>query len=108
MNILFDECMPRTLRRYLQGHVICTVTEMGWAGIKNGELIKLAETQFDVRITVDKSMKHQQKLESALMGFVVLRAYSNTVNHLKPFASEIIQAIEIAMPGDVIIVDTRT
>jgi len=35
---------------------------MGWESIVNGELIKLAESKFDVLITVDKGMMYQQNL----------------------------------------------
>lgn len=40
MRILLDECMPRRLRRELPGHDVDTVAGMGWAGRKNGELLR--------------------------------------------------------------------
>jgi hypothetical protein len=59
MKILLDECMPRQLKTDLAGHVTRTVVEMGWAGTKNGALLRLAETQFDVFLTVDRRILKQ-------------------------------------------------
>lgn len=53
MKVLLDECLPKKLKRELEGHTIITVPEQGWAGIKNGELLRLAEAEFDVFITID-------------------------------------------------------
>lgn len=45
MRILRDECVPWPLRRVLVGHECNTPSRMGWAGIKNGDLIRQAEEQ---------------------------------------------------------------
>ena len=50
-RILLDECIPRPLAGYLVGHYVRTTPQMGWASIVNGELIKLAATEFDVFVT---------------------------------------------------------
>ena len=49
MNVLIDECAPKALKAFLtkHGHESRTVQEAGWAGKQNGELLKLAEAQFD-------------------------------------------------------------
>jgi len=52
------------LASYLQGHDCRTVTECGWAGRKNGELLSLAESLFDVLLTLDKSVPYQQDVSS--------------------------------------------
>ena len=54
MKILLDECVPRPLARYLEDHQVQTVPQAGWASTVNGPLIRLAESEFDVFITVDK------------------------------------------------------
>lgn len=104
MNVLLDECIPRPLRRSLIGHTVRTVPEMGWASVKNGDLISLAETQFDAMITVDKSMQYQQNLKSARMGFIVLRASSNRLEDLEPLVPDILSALNFVQPGDVIFI----
>ena len=53
MKVLLDENLPRKLADHLKGHECRTVSERGWAGKKNGELLSLAETEFDVLITLD-------------------------------------------------------
>ena len=52
MRILLDECLPKRLKSDLVGHDARTVPEMGWASKQNGELLALAEADFDVFLTV--------------------------------------------------------
>ena len=61
MKILLDECTPAIVKKRLPHRDIHTVQEMGWSGVKNGELLKAAEGLFDVFITTDKNLRHQQK-----------------------------------------------
>ena len=63
MRLLLDECLPKKLKRGLAGHEVKTVPECGWAGCKNGHLLGLAQTQFDVFLTVDRNLSFQQSLE---------------------------------------------
>lgn len=62
MKILLDECVPWPVHQLLLGHDCQPVQRCGWAGIKNGELLRLAETQFDLFITSDQSLRYQQNL----------------------------------------------
>jgi hypothetical protein len=48
MKVLLDENLPRRLASYLTGDECRTVSECGWAGKKNGELLTLADSAFDV------------------------------------------------------------
>lgn len=61
MKILIDECVPRDLKYHLesQSHECLTVQEMGYSGKKNGELLALAENNFDVFLTLDKNLQYQ-------------------------------------------------
>ena len=65
MRLLIDECLPRALKWLLQEHTCRTVQEMGWSGKKNGELLSLAETEFDALLTMDQGFEHQQNLHGA-------------------------------------------
>ncbi|HEX4960928.1 MAG TPA: hypothetical protein VF173_08825 [Thermoanaerobaculia bacterium] len=49
-RVLLDENLPRLLKRELSGHEVRTVAEVGWAGLKNGKLLRLAESEFDIFI----------------------------------------------------------
>jgi predicted nuclease of predicted toxin-antitoxin system len=60
MRVLIDECAPRALKVFLsnEGHECRTVQEAGWSAKQNGELLRLAETAFDVLITVDTNLSY--------------------------------------------------
>ena len=45
MKILFDQGTPAPLRRWLPGHGISTALELGWQTRRNGELLRIAETE---------------------------------------------------------------
>jgi len=60
VKILLDECVDRRLARDLVGHSVSTVPKMDWAGIKNGDLLALAEKEFEAFITVDRKLATQQ------------------------------------------------
>lgn len=53
MRILLDENLDWRLRRELSGHVVDSVPLIGWAGLKNGELLTRANGQYDVFVTMD-------------------------------------------------------
>jgi predicted nuclease of predicted toxin-antitoxin system len=56
LKILLDECLDRRLARELPGHEVAATHQKGWAGIENGELLRLAEKEFDVFLTVDRNL----------------------------------------------------
>ena len=101
MRILLDECMPARLRRNLPGHDVQTVPQAGWASIKNGKLLRLIADsgKFDVFLTVDKNLPQQQKIEELPFAVVVLRAKSNRLADVIPFASELIRRLPEFQPG---------
>jgi len=63
MKVLIDECLPKKLKYALTGHFTQTVPEAGWAAKQNGELLRLAEEEFDVLLTNDQNMERQQNLK---------------------------------------------
>ncbi len=65
---------------------------MGWAGIKNGELMRLAEKEFEIFITVDRNLSYQQNLSEFDLALIVLQAKSNRIQDLLPFADLTIEA----------------
>lgn len=93
MKILLDECLDRRLAKEIIGHEVQTVPQMKWAGVKNGELMRLAETEFDVFITVDRNLSFQQNLPKFNIAVLVLRARSNRLADLQPFAEKIIEIL---------------
>lgn len=64
MRVFLDECVDWRLGREIFGHEVKTARQMGWTTIKNGELLALAATSFDVFITVDRNLSFQQNLSA--------------------------------------------
>jgi hypothetical protein len=59
--------MPRQLRRDLPEFEIRTVQEEGWSAVQNGELLRRASVSFDVLVTADQRLQHQQNIAAASM-----------------------------------------
>ena len=85
MRVLLDECVPRGLRTELSGHEVSTVAEAAWAGVKNGELLRLAATRFDVLLTVDRNFEYQQNVSGVAIAVVVVDVSSNDIAALHPY-----------------------
>jgi len=103
-RVLLDENLPRRLRRDLPGHEVRTVAEEGWRGIENGDLIRRASSTFDVLLTGDQNLVHQQSIAEIALGVVVIETYSLRVGVLGQFATEISEAIDDVEPGEIRIV----
>ena len=73
---------------------------MGWAGIKNGELLTLAEKAFDVFITVDRNLSFQQNLLKFDIAVLVLHATSNRLADLRPLAPKILATLPALKKGE--------
>ena len=104
MKVLIDECAPKALKAFLtkHGHESRTVQEAGWAGKENGELLKLAETQFDVLVTVDTNLRYQQNLKGRRIAIVILDYSSNRLEHLRQYFPACAVAIDKIQPGEII------
>ena len=99
MRVLLDECFPRALRAELPGHEVTTVAEAGWAGVKNGALLQLAATRFEVLLTVDRNLEYQQNFSSLTIAVIVVDAPSNDVEVLRPLMPKVLEALPKARPG---------
>jgi hypothetical protein len=76
--------------------------ECGWAGKKNGELLLLAEPQFDVLLTLDKNIPYQQDLKFGRIAILIVRAPSNRVQDLLPVIPDCLLALQSIEPGRVV------
>lgn len=84
MRLLLDESVPAKLKRHLAAHDVCTVLDMGWSGVQNGNLLALAAADFDAFVTVDKNMPYQQNRSALPLPVFVLDALSNELRYLLP------------------------
>lgn len=105
MKILLDECIPRKLKNRFHGHDCSTVPENGYAGKKNGELLRLAETAgFGVFITLDRGLEYEQNLQGRKIAIVFLRARSSRLADLLPLVSAVLKAVESIRAGGIVTV----
>jgi hypothetical protein len=100
MRVLLDECLPRRLGRELIGHNVRTVPEAGWAGKKNGELLTLARTQFDVLLTIDRGIPYQQDVARSGLAIIALVARSNRLADLQPLVPAALEALSTIQTGE--------
>lgn len=79
MKVLFDQGVPKKLRRHLPEHEIKTAYETGASELENGALLRWAQTGFDVLISTDANIRYQQQLPDYDIALVVLRAFTNAL-----------------------------
>ena len=108
MKVLIDECAPKELKTFFakRRHQSLTVQEAGWAGKQNGELLKLAEANFDFLVTVDTNLRYQQNLEGRKIAIVIIYSSSNRLEHLRQYFPGCISAVEKIKPGEIVQVDS--
>ena len=98
MRVLFDQGTPAPLRHSLLGHGVETAFELGWATLRNGELLAAAEAGgFEVFVTTDRNLKYQQNLTGRTICIVVLSTTSWP--RIRLAAPMVLEAIESASPG---------
>ena len=99
MRVLLDENLPHDLASELTGHDVLTVQGLGWAGIKNTELLQRAEGTVDALLTMDRNIERQQKLDRLSFGVVVIRARSNRIDDLRPLVGILLTTLRTLKPG---------
>lgn len=100
-RLLLDENIPRLFGRWLTGHTFETVQRVGWSGVKNGELLRLAQSDFDVFVTLDRSIPFQQSVAGLDIAVLVVRVRSSRLDHLEPLVVETLEVIAQCRPGTV-------
>lgn len=104
MKVLLDEDLPHNLRLHLPPHDVSTVAYLGWDGMKNGDLLRAAESVgFEVLVTGDKNLSYQQNLKERRIGLVVLSAQDWPT--ISQRFIEIGSAVDQATPGSFQLVD---
>ena len=91
MKLLLDECLPLDFRHSFQDHEAHTAEWAGLKGWKNGELLRAAETAgYEVLITVDQGIPHQQSRADRRIALIVVRAGTNQLDDLLPLVPMIV------------------
>lgn len=103
IKILLDECLPKKLKYRIEelDHAFFTKTtpEMGWTSFTNGELLSVAEEEFNVFITSDKNLSFQQTITTSSIQVVLLKARTNTYEDLFPLVEQLLPVIKAHQPG---------
>lgn len=103
MRVLLDEQLPRRLARELTGHEVRTVQQQGWAGLKNGELLRRpAEAGYEVFITADQNLEFQHNLARSSLFVLVLVAPCNALEDLLPLVPSMLAEMPNAQAGRVV------
>jgi hypothetical protein len=99
MRLRLDEHLPIGLAAEFPGHAVHTVSGRGWIGIKNGELLRRMNGQYDALVTMDRSIEFQQRISTLPFGIVLVRALSNRMQDLRPLVPSILSALDTLKPG---------
>lgn len=105
MRILFDQGTPLPLKEHLPTHSVSTTFELGWSNLKNGELLLVAESSFDLFITTDQQIRYQQNLAGRQLAILVL--LSTSWPKISTHISQISEAIEKIRPGEYVELSVR-
>jgi len=98
--------MPRKLRRDLPEFFIRTAQEQGWSAFQNGDLLRRAAQDFDVLVTIDQRMRHQQNVPLLNIGVVVIEIADTRLVHLRKLVPQIREAIMRVLSGEVAVVSS--
>lgn len=100
MKVLLDHNINPRFARLLPGHQAIHAYRLGWSELVNGELIKRAESEgFDVMITADKNLRHQQNLSNRKLAIIVLDTKRISWPHIEPLAPQVNQVLMEISPG---------
>ena len=98
MRILLDESLPKDIAPLIVGHEVTTVRAAGWSGVKNGKLLALAATKFDLFLTADRNLEHQQNLSALPIAVVVLFVRRTRVQAIEPLIPELLRLLNHLPP----------
>jgi len=106
MRILIDECVDPRVKLIFGDHIVATVHEQGWDALEDGPLLAVAQNEFDVLVTIDRSLEFQQNLSRFQINVIVVHVPKNQLPHYQILKKELLQAVENAMRGKVFHVRT--
>ncbi len=103
MKVLLDENLPHDLRHFLPGHDVYTVAFMGWASLKNGELLRTAGNDgFDVMVTKDSGVAYEQHVPALPIAVVILKSQTNKLDDLLPLVAPMLIALSGLTPRSIV------
>lgn len=109
MRLLIDECLPNRVKFLFAeaGHACLTVREAGFSGKENGELLALADKDFDVLLTIDKNIRHQQNIAGRKIAVLIIRSISSDLEDIRLHVPAALDALRTIRPGQFVEVGNR-
>lgn len=104
MNVLLDHCLDWRLSRSLPGHTIKAAGKLGWGTLKDRALLDRAQTQFDVLVTSDKNLPHQQNLSRFNLAVAILDVPSNRIEDCLPKMPVLLRMLPHLLKGQATII----
>src|SRR5258708_11989275 len=98
MRILIDECVDPRVKPLFGDHSVATVHEQGWDSLEDGPLLTVAQKEFDVPVTIDGTLQHQQNLATFQIAVVVVHVPKNQLPHYQLVQEELLAPTEKARP----------
>jgi predicted nuclease of predicted toxin-antitoxin system len=101
MRVLLDNNIPRRFKQSLKGLDVTHVLDVALAGLKDGPLLDTLVGRYDVLVTMDKSLRHQQNLSGRSFAIVLLRARSNKLRDIQSLEPQLRRQLPFCQPGQV-------
>ncbi len=99
MKLLLDENLPHKIRTLLPGHECLTVRYMGWSGIENGELLRVAQAAgFDALVTNDRGLEYEQNPKALPLAVLILISKDNKRATLEGLVPKLTEALSALVP----------
>lgn len=111
MKVLLDENIDVRFKKAFEDseHEVLTVRDMGWNGIKNGELLrKMSEAAFDILVAVDKNLPYQQNTNQLPVGIFILDVHRNVLPSLLPLVPKLLEKWESPLEKSIFIIKAET
>ena len=108
MRVLLDENLDWRLARYFDSDFqVTNVSEQGWTGKRDSEVLRQASATFDVLVTMDKGIEYQQNISKYAIGIIIISANSSRLQDVQPAMLEVNQVLKDVQPGQVILVNAN-
>jgi hypothetical protein len=86
------------MHKILRGYSCSTVQGHGWGGIKNGDLLQRAESEFDLFITSDQNIRYQQNLTGRRIA--ILELSTNDICRIEAASSLVEDTLKNIQPNE--------
>ena len=86
------------MHKLLVDHECTTAQKKKWGAVKNGDLLRLAEKDFELFITSDQGIRYQQNLAGRRIA--ILELSTNDLRRIQASASSLVAAVNTIRPGE--------